>query len=278
MKPIHTLLILLVCIAPAAIARTPGANPALYSSLWLQTSAEYQALCLQAYRQATERLPQALADPSWTAMLEQQQMPVERYRELPPGVVLDVDETLLSTGAYQARAVLAGGHSPALWDRWLARAEAPAVPGALAFVQRAKALGIRPLYVTNRRCTRRSGRPDPCPQQGDTLRNLKQAGFPASAEQLLLLGERPGWDREKTHRRRFLAEHYRVLLLVGDDLGDFLAGVGTPTSPEARLQRMEPRSRWWGQRWLVLPNPVYGSWRRALGGTPADYLEPSPLE
>ena len=278
MNLIRPALGLLMLIAPAAMARAPVADPALFAGLWLQTSAERQALCLQTFRQAASRLPAALANPSWTAAPEQQRMAPKAYRELPPAVVLDVDETLLDSGAYQASAILAGGHNAALWDRWLARADAPALPGALAFVQRAMALGIRPVYVTNRRCSPRTGIADQCPQQADTLRNLQQAGFPASDEQLLLRGEQPGWDGEKAHRRRFLAQRYRILLLIGDDLGDFLAGVRTDVSPQQRQQRISEWTEFWGSRWFVLPNPVYGSWRRALGSTPTDHLDPSPVQ
>jgi len=106
MNRLTPILGLLILIAPATVARAPVTDPALLSNLWLQTSAEYQALCLQTYRQAAERLPAALADTSWTAAPEQRQMAPEAYRELPPAVLLDVDETLLDTSAYQARAIL----------------------------------------------------------------------------------------------------------------------------------------------------------------------------
>lgn len=272
----RSFLALLLLIASTAIARAPIEDPALLSHLWQQTSAEYQALCLQTYRQAAERLPSALADPSWTAALEQRQMPPERYRDLPAAVLLDVDDTVLSTSSYQARAILSGGHDPARWDRWLARADAPALPGAIKFVQQARALGIRPLYVTNRRCALRPGSADPCPQEADTLRNLGQAGFPVRPDDLLLLGEQPGWDRDKTHRRRYLSERFRILVVIGDDLGDFLAGVRSNVSPQQRLELAYQWVDLWGERWFVLPNPVYGSWRRALGSAPTDYLDPPP--
>ena len=29
----------------------------------------------------------------------------------------------------------------------------------------------------------------------------------------------------------------------------------------------------WGRKWFALPNPLYGSWLRALGDDPADHLE-----
>ena len=97
-------------------------------------------------------------------------------------------------------------------------------------------------------------------------------------EHLLLLDERPGWDEHKTHRRSYLAQRFRILLVIGDDLGDFVAGVRSDVTPEQRLERMYRNADLWGSRWFILPNPVYGSWRRALGSNPVDHLELSPVE
>jgi predicted secreted acid phosphatase len=30
---------------------------------------------------------------------------------------------------------------------------------------------------------------------------------------------------------------------------------------------------WWGRKWYILPNPVYGSWRRVLAEPVRQYLE-----
>jgi acid phosphatase len=37
-------------------------------------------------------------------------------------------------------------------------------------------------------------------------------------------------------------------------------------SPDERAATAGGHEAWWGRRWFVLPNPMYGSWERALLG------------
>ena len=69
-------------------------------------------------------------------------------------------------------------------------------------------------------------------------------------------------------RRAHVARDYRILLLVGDDLGDFV--VNPAGTPEERHARTAPNAEWWGRRWIMLPNPTYGSWERAVIGSSTD--------
>ena len=75
-------------------------------------------------------------------------------------------------------------------------------------------------------------------------------------------GERPEWTSEKTTRRAEVASSFRVLLLIGDDLGDFVSGARA--RPEERVALVERYADRWQQSWILLPNPYYGSWERAL--------------
>jgi len=230
----------------------------LDGTLWVQTSAEYTFATRQVYRAASSRLEALLADKSLSAALEQQ----GDFSMLPPAVVMDVDETVLDNSAFQARMLVDGvSFSPEMWAGWVARTEAEEVPGALAFVIEARALGIAVIYVTNRECAA----PD-CPQESATVANLKKLGFPdVSAESVLLKHERPDWVSEKSSRRGFLAKRYRILMLVGDELGDFLTGAkGKGVTPELRRELAESHADWWGERWFLLPNPLYGSWLTAI--------------
>ena len=79
---------------------------------------------------------------------------------------------------------------------------------------------------------------------------------------ILSKNERQEWGSDKGSRREFIAASYRVVLIAGDDLNDFLSG-----------SRLEPRERvalarrWrsnWGTKWIMLPNPIYGGWERSL--------------
>jgi acid phosphatase len=244
-------------------------DPRLYSTLWLQTAAEYRAEALETYAAAEARLDEALTDPTWTAVLEG----TEGYSGLPPAVILDIDETVLDNAPFQGELILEDTpFDPARWDEWVAKESAAAIPGALAFTQKAVDRGIAVFYVTNRSCPDGPGAAA-CPQETHTVNNLRQLGFPEVApERVLLKREQPGWGSEKDSRRRFLAEHHRILMLVGDDLGDFLPGVKGGISPARRKDLVDRYEDRWGRMWFLIPNPVYGSWERVLSDPKAVHV------
>ena len=87
----------------------------LNAALWTQTSAEYAATTRQAYQIAASNLDQALADPQWTAALEQ----AADYTGLPPAIMLDLDQTVLDTSSYNARIILEhGSHARENFAEW----------------------------------------------------------------------------------------------------------------------------------------------------------------
>ena len=225
--------------------------------LWTQTSAEYHALALATFARARIELDRALADPTASAALEQQ----GDFAGLPPAVIADVDETLLDNSPYEADRIRVGGrYEPVSWSTWVNRAAAPAIPGALEFARYAAERGVTLFYVTNRAA----------PLEEKTRANLEALGFPLAAgrDTLLVPGERPDWGSEKTARRAEVAREFRVLLLVGDDLGDFVSGARS--APEERVALAEQFVDRWQRSWILLPNPYYGSWERALLGHERD--------
>ena len=245
---------------PASAATPPTSRPHenLNAVLWMQRALEYEASAVQAYRQATRQLEDALKDDTWSAALEQ----TVDGSKLPPAVILDIDETVLDNSYYQARQVRDhSAFTAQTWDRWCFEARATAVPGALAFTRDADKRGVTVFYITNRTAN----------LEDATRRNLEVLGFPlrAGVDTVLTRGERPEWQPSpKGARRAHVAASYRVLLLIGDDLGDFVADAAG--SPEQRAKRTAPQSEWWGRRWIMLPNPTYGSWERAIVGGAAD--------
>lgn len=234
----------------------------LGSVLWMQTSSEYRAASMQTYRAAERQLRPALEDKSWAAATEQ----AGDLSALPPAVILDVDETVLDNSRYLAHLVLEGkAHRPEVWDEWVRMRSAPAVPGSVVFVRSAWNLGVTPIYITNRRCSRRAGADDPCPQERDTMETLRAAGFPPpEPDHVLLRGERPSWGADKSSRRAHVGRRYRILMLVGDNLGDFIPVARQGSTPEERSTCAGDHHAMWGHKWFVLPNPAYGSWRRIL--------------
>jgi acid phosphatase len=74
-----------------------------------------------------------------------------------------------------------------------------------------------------------------------------------------------GWGSDKSSRRRHVANDYRILLLLGDDFNDFVSGVGGKgVTLRDRTRLANQYKSYWGERWIMLPNPIYGSWEGAL--------------
>jgi acid phosphatase len=241
------------------------------ATLWVRNSSEYRAVSETIYRAALEALAAGLADPAWTAEPTQ----AGASLALPPAVVMDIDETVLDNSAPQGEMLLKGlcfDEFPQTWDEWLAKRAAPAVPGAAEFIRAARLMSdsagrpVRIFFITNRECARRAGGSAACPQQDDTQANLEALGLGSAslAEDLMLRGERPEWDGEKLARRAMIAENYRIVLNVGDDLADFLPGVRRASVAERDEARCA-RAGYWGRQWFLLPNPMYGSWLVAQG-------------
>ena len=102
---------------------------------------------------------------------------------------------------------------------------------------------------------------------------MAATGFPLGTgiDTVLSRGERPEWSASaKGPRRAHVAASYRILLLVGDDLGDFV--VDAAGTSEERSAHTEPHRDWWGRRWIMIPNPTYGSWERAIVGREQDHI------
>jgi acid phosphatase len=232
-------------------ARNPDTT--LSAVLWVQSSAEYEAAATGIYGAATRVLELGWADSSWTAATEQE----GDYRRLPAAVIVDVDETVLDNTPYQARLIEDGAlYGPVSWGAWVAEAQAPAVPGALEFTRAAARTGVTVFYVTNRDSA----------LEDATRANLERLGFPFAegTDVILTRGERSQWGSDKSTRRAHVAQSFRIVLLVGDDLNDFVAADrASVTERSALVQRYRA---YWGTRWIVLPNPMYGSWERSLIG------------
>lgn len=261
----------LFCLASFALAGcatsvdTPTtAEDADLGILWVRDAAEYRALSLQAYAAATKDLDARLTDEAWSALPDQADA-----AGLGPAIIFDVDETLVTNVMFQVE--LQPPFRNSELDDWNATNTATAVPGAPEFVRRARASGVQVFFVTNRPCERKEGVADPCPQEAVTIQDLNEAGIPADAFNVMMANEKPEWTREKKVRRDLIARDFRVIMLVGDDLGDFIpcsrARVLEPcTEPATKASRQrdtEKYAAYWGNGWYVLPNPMHGSWTTA---------------
>ncbi|MEO6801033.1 MAG: HAD family acid phosphatase [Rhodanobacter sp.] len=232
------------------------ADDNLNAVAWTQTAIEHDLIYLQTYRDARSRLLAALRDPQWDALAADDR--VAPSHGLAPAVVLDVDETVLDNSPYQARVVRNGGEfNETDWRAWCNEKAARAMPGAVAFTQFAASHGIAVIYISNR---------DKVLDEA-TLANLRKVGLPvAGPDALMNLGIVVAGCKQrgssKHCRRQLISRKYRILVQIGDQIGDFV-DVSTNTD-QGRRQVMAPYLDWIGKRWFVLPNPTYGSWEPAL--------------
>jgi 5'-nucleotidase (lipoprotein e(P4) family) len=236
MRSLALVLALAAC-APATVTTTPA--PAARAAetptaiRWTRTSAEHRAAFLQTYALATrelERLAAGLPAGSWA-------------------VISDADETLIDNSTYQReRARVDSAFTAASWDAWVRRREATALPGAVAFAARVRALGGRLAVVTNRN-------EDQCEA---TRANMVAVGITPD----VVLCQPAGAPGDKNPRFAQVASGagdlppLRVLMWVGDNIRDF-----PQLDQPLRAQGAEAFADF-GRRFWMLPNPMYGSWER----------------
>jgi len=239
--------------------------------LWLQTSAEYKAGAQQTYNAALKNIGAAIKDRKWKAALEQ----TGDCSKLPPAVVMDLDETVLDNGKYFGKVLLENVEpTPAAWDAWVVLKDASAVPGAVEFINEIRKKHVQVIFITNRACMKRGDSSPECMQKSETIENLAKIGVrDVSPEQVLFTGEREGWSSDKKSRREFVAKKYRIVMLFGDDLGDFLPGVRANITPQERERLVEEHKKKWGTCWFMVPNPVYGSWINILQEPKTQYIK-----
>ena len=207
----------------------------LFATAFMQRSAEYHALCLQAFNIAQMRLEEALKQSSAKSR----------------AIITDVDETILDNSAEEVYRSLQGkSFNPVDWKKWTDMAAADTIPGALGFLKYAASKNVEIFYITNRDENDRAG----------TLKNLQKFGFPDADNAHLLVKQTT--SGKEARRQQVMADH-DVVLLLGDNLSDF-SMLFDKKSVEERLHSAKELSAKFGNKFIVLPNPDYGDWELAL--------------
>ena len=221
----------------------------IMSVLYQQTAAERLAGSLQTFRSAKQALDKALLDPAWSAL------PGQNVQGKKPAIIVDVDETVLDNTAYEARMILDGTKYPEGWISWGKEAAATEVPGAKNFLNYAASKGVTIFYVTNRVVELKEA----------TKKNLTKLSihWDQTMETVLMRGEN-NWNSNKGPRRTLVGDEYRVLLMVGDNLGDFVDAKDNNLNPINRKNIVEDYADYWGVKWFMLQNIAYGDWEGAL--------------
>jgi 5'-nucleotidase (lipoprotein e(P4) family) len=219
--------------------------------LYAQSSAEYEANNLQTFAGAKLALEKALVNKNWTAAIEQK----EDFSEKPPAVILDIDETVLNNIPFQARAIIKGESYPNGWVEWMLEEASTSVAGVSEFLKYADSKGIKIFYVTNRIAIAEEA----------TRNNLKKLGLPFDTDRdVLLMKNENGWTSDKVSRRELIAKDYRILLLIGDQLGDFISLDEATAGMDSRKEIAAKYEEMWGKKWFMITNPIYGRWEASI--------------
>jgi acid phosphatase len=223
----------------------------MLSVLYAQSSAEYEASNIQTYVNAKSALDRALNDLSWTAAIEQK----KNFENKPPAIILDIDETVLNNIPFQARSIINGQSYPIGWLEWMLEESSDAVAGVSEFLGYAQSKGVKIFYVTNRIAV----------AEDATRNNIKKLGLPLDSDRdVLLMKDENGWTSDKVSRRELIAKDYRILLLVGDQLGDFLPIDETTLELDSRKNLADTYKHMWGSKWFMITNPMYGRWEASI--------------
>ncbi len=126
-------------------------------------------------------------------------------------VVFDVDETSLSN--YEINKELDFGYVPELWNEWIKKASAPAIPEVKRLYDYLVKRNIRVIFITGRKST----------QYIPTFNNLKHAGY-AEFDTLITRGENEynlsASDYKSRKRVELTHKGYKIIGDVGDQESD----------------------------------------------------------
>lgn len=238
--PLAPLLLLAGCAAfqrerapePPSVVESASAETTMPRSVhWTRNSAEHRAVFLQTYRLAEWVLEAQVAD-----------LKVGTW-----AVAVDADETIIDNSLYE-KEIMAVGQTmtEGTWDAWVKRREATPLPGAIGFLTRVQNLGGRVAVVTNRRERH-------CEATRDVLRT---SGIPFDV--VLCRGDdgekEPRWEAVELGNATPGLPPLRIVMWLGDNIGDF------PGLDQTVRFQSDSAFDDFGTRFIVFPNPTYGSW------------------
>ena len=201
-----------------------------HSMYWHKNSAEYKALCLQAYNAAKNKLDQELS----------------KNVDETLAIVADLDETILNNTPYNEMLIEENAsYNQENWSDWVNKKIATAVPGSLDFFNYADSKGVEIIYLSNRRVE----------NYEPTKENLISLGFPFKESTQMLLRTN---SRDKDERRKSI-ENYNIIMFIGDNLGDFDSTFFDKDNEE-RWEISKSKKEKFGDSFILIPNLIYGDW------------------
>jgi 5'-nucleotidase (lipoprotein e(P4) family) len=244
LRTVMTVSVIVLLAIPAGLHSQAVSDQSVTAVLWFQRSAEYRALCYQAYNLAELRVRDYLKNPD---------------KEKHAAVIFDIDETLLDNSPEEALNIKEGmTYTAERWKAWTDLATAAAIPGALDFCRFLAGNDIHVIYLSNRLNT----------EGFSTLQNLQDRNFPfADRNHMYLKSD----TSSKEFRRNMVKNQYNVILLVGDNLSDF-DQVFEDRSVNFGYNAVDSLRTEFGKRFIILPNPMYGDWTKPLVGERKSWL------
>jgi 5'-nucleotidase (lipoprotein e(P4) family) len=175
----------------------------------------------------------------------------------PLAVVMDLDETILDNGWFQSQQIRDQvAFDMQRWSTWEEQGaeKVRVIPGAVAFVKKLRELGVAPVFISNRNNKALK----------QTMETLERFEIGVPENQVLLADDQTGSD--KTSRRAKVEQLFDVVLYLGDNLRDFdeRFKFNPASGIEDRNQVVDELSGKFGIEWIILPNPSYGEWTKAL--------------
>lgn len=243
---------------PAVVAAPPKTPPK--GMAYLYGSAEGAAQTRQTYRSLIAYVERRLAErpASGVVLTPGTSLAAPAFESCgakPPAVVFDVDDTVLVDLGYEyndARYDLAS--DSARFERWerTGTDKVRPVAGSVEGLRRLRALGVTPVFNTNRKAG----------NIGYTQISLEKVGLGPAKPGETLFGAGDVTDKKgKDDRRTYIAARWCVLAMAGDQLGDFSDQFDTETDFDRRraLADLPTVDALLGNGWFMLPNPVYGA-------------------
>lgn len=239
MKKVYTIFIVFTLLAVSCNTKNEPKNTQdhlIMSVLWYQKSAEMKALYYQSFNLAKLRLDQELA---------------KNQQEKKKAIIVDIDETMLDNSPFETNCIRTGkGFTQERWSNWTSKASAKALPGAVEFSHYAKSKDVEVFYLSNRSVD----------DFHVTLKNLQKENFACADSVHLLLKTNTS---SKKLRREMVKNNYEIVLLIGDNLGDF-SEIFEDRSNNYGFDVVEENRDLFGDKFIVLPNPMYGAWERPV--------------
>jgi len=220
-------------------AKLKASEHLMMSVLWYQYSAEMQACYYQTYNIAKIMLDKNLS---------------EYKGNKKKAVVVDIDETVLNNTPFEEKIIETGElFTDSTWRIWTKQASAKALPGAVDFLKYSESKGVEVFYVSNRDQD----------EIESSKQNLLNQGFPYVDDAHILF--RVEKQSDKTDRRNKISENYEILLLIGDNLRDF-DEVFKQRETNLGFDKVTENKDLFGTKYIILPNPMYGEWEKAIYG------------